>query len=486
MTTLSSRHISVAAFATWLALTSIQLGLVPFAQHAWAFRLWQYLPAWSAGLLGAASLALCASKVRDAVTRGGGALRARAPALRGVALHLLAFAALALLFWLLRERRLHGDSEILLYETGLGRAFHLKEMGSSFLLGAVVRPARAAELDHAQVVAWVQGAICLVGALAVMGLHKVAARLAPGRAGTALLWILSGGVLRIVAGHVEVYAFALAGLALYLHAALGHLEGRGSFVAAALALGLAIWMHLSALLLLPSLLALRLLDRRGYRARELAVGIALAALPSALFLGWQLGLEPSGWVAGLQRQLDRTLHGEIGAWSPRLWVRAWGDAPTAVTDYAFGSRAQLKYLINATHLLVPGVLPVLLALALRGPRRFLATRTARFLCAAAVPLAIYPLVLRPIWGPFDWDLFAVSAVVLAALAVHGLAQATHEATWRHLMVWIVGFGLLFVGLPFLWLGIAPARPAGPFAEEEFSIELTRPGSPAHQRIAPWL
>jgi len=292
-------------------------------------------------------------------------------------------------------------------------------------------------------------------------------------------------VLRIVAGHVEVYAFSLAALAIYLHAALAHLEGRGSFAAASLALGLAIWTHLSALLLLPSLLVLPWLASRTLRPRDVATGLALAALPSVLFLGWQLGIGLEG-VAGLQRELERTLHGDQGSWSPRLWVRAWGETPTAVTDYAFASRAQLKYLANAAHLLVPAVLPVLLALALRGPRRLFATRTARFLCAAAVPLAIYPFVLRPIWGPFDWDLFAVSAVALAALAAHGLAEATAETTWRHLTVWLAGFGLLFVGLPFLVLGIAPAKPAGPFAEEQFSTDITRPGTPAQERIAPWL
>ncbi|HEX5066206.1 MAG TPA: hypothetical protein VFY49_08840 [Myxococcota bacterium] len=480
-----ARHVSVAALASWLALCALQQGLVPAARHAWAFDLWQYLPGWMAWACAAASLALCAGSVREAVARGCDALHTRAPRLRGIAGKLLAFAALALIFWLLRERRLYGDSEILLFETGLGRSFHLKEMGSSFLLGTVVRLARSAELEHAQVVSLVQALISLAGALAVVVLHGVAGRLAPGRAGAALAWILSGGVLRVVAGHVEVYAFSLAALALYLHAALARLEGRGSFAAASLALGLAIWTHLSALLLMPSLLALSWLASRSLRPRDLAVGLALAALPCVLFLAWQLGIGVDG-VTGLQRELARTLHGDQGSWSPRLWVRAWGETPTAVTDYAFASRAQLKYLANAAHLLVPGVLPVLLALALRGPRRLLDTPTARFLCAAAAPLAIYPFVLRPIWGPFDWDLFAVSAVVLAALAAHGLAVATAESSWRHLTVWLAGFGLLFVGLPFLLLGIVPAKPAGPFAEEQFSIDITRPGTPAQERIAPWL
>ena len=479
------RHVTVVAGATWLALASLQWGLGPGVQHAWAFNLWQYLPQWVAALFALASLARCAGRVRDGGARGADAVRARAPALRGVAGQLAAFAALVLLFWLLRERRLYGDSEILLYETGLGRPFHLKEMGSSFLLGTVVRLARGAELEQSQVVAWVQGAICVVGALGVLCLHRVAARLAPGRAGGALTLIVCGGALRIFAGHVEVYAFALAALALYLHAALAYLEGRGSFAAASLALGLAIWMHLSALLLLPSLVALRFLDPRGKRADDLLIGIALAALPSVLFLGWQLGIGPSGFTAA-QRELARMLEGDQGRWSPRLWVRPFGETPTAVTDYALFSRAQGKYLLNAIHLLAPVALPVLLALALRRPRRLLATRAARFLCAAAAPLCIYALALRPIWGPFDWDLFAVSAVVLAALAAHLLAEATATAAWRHCVVWIAGFGLLFVGLPFVLLGVAPARPAGPFAEKEFSIELTRPGSEAHQRLAPWL
>jgi len=485
LSTQAVRRISVAAAATWLALTSLEFGLVPGVRHAWAFDLWQYLPPWAGWLLGAASLALCVGRVRDAVARACESLRARVPALSGAAGRLAAFAALALLFAALRERRLYGDSEILLFETGLGRPFHLKEMGSSFLMGSVVRLARKAALEHEQVVALVQALICVTGALAVLALYRAASRFAPGRAGAALALILCGGVLRILAGHVEVYALALAALALYLDAALAHLEGRGSFAAACLALGLAIWMHASASLLLPSLFVLRFLDPRAPRLRELAVGLALAALPSLLFLGWQLGPGPGG-LADFQREVVRTLWGEQGSWSPRLWVRAFGESPTAVTDYAFMSRAQWKYLVNAAHLLVPGSVPVLLVLALQSPRRLFATPTARFLTAAAAPLAIYPLVLRPIWGPFDWDLFAVSAVVLAALGTHLLAQATTEGTWRHLMVWLVGLGLLFVGLPFLWIGIAPARPAGPFAEEQFSTDITRPGTPAQQRIEPWL
>jgi hypothetical protein len=61
----------------------------------------------------------------------------------------------------------------------------------------------------------------------------------------------------------------------------------------------------------------------------------------------------------------------------------------------------------------------------------------------------------------DALLFTISSAALACPAVHLLAEATSAASWRQLVVWLAGFGLLFVGLPFLLLGIPAARPAGP-------------------------
>ena len=172
--------------------------------------------------------------------------------------------------------------------------------------------------------------------------------------------------------------------------------------------------------------------------------------------------------------------------APHRWVRGWGGAPSLGTDYVFLAPAHLKYLVNAFHLLCAWAVPALLLLAARRPRALLATPTARFLAVASLPLVVYALVLRPVWGPFDWDLFSLTALFVASLSAHLLAAALSELTFRHVLVWLVGFNLLFCGVPLLAIGFAPIRASGPFVPEAFDAAILDPTSAAFARIAPWL
>jgi hypothetical protein len=167
------------------------------------------------------------------------------------------------------------------------------------------------------------------------------------------------------------------------------------------------------------------------------------------------------------------------------WVRGWGGEPGIGTDYVFLSLPHLKYLVNALHLLCAWAAPALLLLVSR-PTRFLSTPTARFLTAASLPLVGYAVVLRPVWGPFDWDLFSLTVLFVASLSAHLLASALPETTFQHTIVWLVGFNLLFVGLPLVAAGFAPIHAAGPFAIETFDPGMTDPSSAALAEIAPWL
>ena len=79
----------------------------------------------------------------------------------------------------------------------------------------------------------------------IAGFVQVARLLAPdaGRALLLLLLVLGGGLLRVLAGHVEVYAFVLLCAVAYFRTALDCLAGRRPVTHAALAFGVGLWMQ---------------------------------------------------------------------------------------------------------------------------------------------------------------------------------------------------------------------------------------------------
>ena len=468
----------------------MQLQWIPFARYAWGFNFWQYLPQWAPPLFAVASLALCSGAVRSAVARGAVRLRSGPFAAPGRLPKAAALGLVCAAFWLLRERQMFGDSSILLYAAPSWDSFHIPEIGATFVIGLVSQLGRSFGLDLDGVVELVRFAVCVSGTLALWLTWRAARYLTPGHALCGVLLLASGGMLRIFAGHFEVYAFVLAAVAAYLWAALAYLNGRGCWLAVGSTLGVAIWLHFAAACLIPSLLLLPRLSRRAGSSREEAgqilSGLALVAAPSALFLlvAWMLG-------AGAEFAQRWGVVGEILGTSDdpnalNRWVRGWGGEPGAGTDFVFLSLAHLKYLANAAHVLAPGAFPLLLWFAWRNPNGFRATALARFLLAACVPLLAYAIVLRPIWGPFDWDLFAITAFFAAALAAHLLRASLRDPTVTQVVIWIIAFSLLFVGIPFLAMGVATPGVAGPFGAGEFDFHSVEPGSPGFEILEPWL
>lgn len=484
--------VSIGASATWALLVAAQTGWLPFARHAWAFNLWAYLPTWVGPLLAAAALLLCFRHVRDAVVRAASRLRGRTAALPRLPAAALGLGALGGLFWLLRETELQGDSGLLVLAARRGSQFIFPDIGATFMIHHSVM---AGVEQGFRATSPVRVMSCVFGVLSVwLALratrHLVGERHAP----LAALFLLSGGLARVFAGHVEVYAVVIAGSLGYLWAALVRLDGRGPSWLPALALGVAIWIHASMVCLLPSLVLLAACDGEGSprqrgstreRVWRAAAACALAALPTFLFLA---GLAAAGrneeLRAGAQKAVE-ILGGSAEADATRWWVRGWGGAPSVGTDVIFLSPPHLKYLVNAFHLMVPATLPVLLAFALRAPRHFLASPRARFLLAACAPLAGYATLLRPFWGPFDWDLFSVTGIFLAALAVHLLASGLPRPLLQHVAVWLVGFQILFVGLPFLAGASFAVHEAGPFLSRAW-VDLRKPATPPPEELAPWL
>ncbi len=478
---------SLVATCAWVLLVAAQVGWFPGSRFAWAFGLWRYLPHTLSVALAGLSLALCHRSVRTALVdlagrAGSGLARLPQPA-RAV----LLTVGVALSLWALRERQLSGDSPLLLLAVRHGYRFVFPDTGATWLLGGVVALA-----DHLAVRPGpaAQSWSCIWGGLTVLLLAGAAKHLAPRNGPTAAMLLLSGGLLRVFAGHVETYPVLLAMAAAYLWGAFSHLSGRTSLAAPCLALGGAVWVHASALCLVPSLAWLLWNTPHEAAARlnirRVALGLALTALPMTVFIGTLLATEGTGALADALAKANEILGQSSDPAATRWWVRGFGGEPSIGTDVVLLSRAQLKYLINAAHLLTPVALPVIAAIGVAAPRALVATPGARFLSIACAPMVLYAFALRPFWGPYDWDLFSLSALMLSALAAHLLALRLDAGEFRSVGVVLIGLAWLFVTLPFLTIGAVEVREAGPFAVSFREYDTRKPLQPAPDWLTPWL
>jgi hypothetical protein len=478
---------SLAAVACVL-VAFVQLGGMPSLRYAWALNLWQYLPHALQALLLAGTLALAWRRGRLVLLERLRALPGGAPRPRGVALQIVAVLGCALLLWLLRERRMYGDSDILLYNAASGSAFVFPDIGASFLfhlcqeIGAALGTSGRAVL---------QPAVALAGGATVYCFTRVALLLAPSRRRAVLfaLLVLGGGLLRVLAGHVEVYAFVLLCAGLYFWSALACIAGRCTILWPALAYGAGLWMHLSFSFLAPSLLAVVLLapdaSARAVLRRLLVAGVVGAA-PVLLFL---LAMWLGGRTAELAQAAETMLRWggfEPSPFGHEAFLRSPFGPSGAGTRYAILSAGHVKYLANAFFLLVPAALPILAVFVLVAPRRLVATPEAIFLSAGALFMLLYALVVRPVWGPYDWDLFSLTAVALAALAAYLLVRALPDPPLGELGLVLVVGTLLLVTIPFVAIGIAPAHDAGPFAYGLSSRAGESPVDAFERQLGPWL
>lgn len=482
------------AIAACALLVPVQLGWVTALSHAWGFNLWQYQPPAVAALLGVALLSLAFRRVRSWLL--GGIERVEQLIVDAIGRRralVLLLVAVPVALWFLRERRFYGDSTILVYSSLSGSEFVFPEIGASFLLGWSIHVARALGTSSLSVY---QLLMCGSGAVAVGCFLGLGRSLAPEGARGSLFaaLVLCGGVLRVFAGHVEVYGFVVAAAAAYLWAAAAFLRGRCGYSLPALAFGVGLWIHLSFAFLAPSLVLLPLLvATRGSAlqySKHLAIAFAAGIAPTALFIAVML-------AAGNSADLDAAwssvvsaaglaAHGGGEDLSRELWLRGWHQTPGTGTRYTMLGGPHLKYLANSFFLLTPAGVPLLFFLA-ASPKRFTATPQAVFLSVAALSTLLYSIVLRPIWGPFDWDLFSLTAVCLASLAAYLLLREFDQPLLAHFCLVVIAGSLLLATIPLLLAGLDTPRDAGPFSQPGISAIGDESTERAFDRqIGPWL
>lgn len=466
-----------------------EMGWVSSLSHAWGFNLWQYLhpgvgPALGLAIVPLASVRLrqlvidASARLTDALWRPGG---------RRVLWALL--LALPLLFWAVRERRYFGDSTILIYAAMSGSTFVFPEIGATFLLQLAMRAGHALGTPGAGLY---RVLVCASSAGAVFCFLGWGRTIAPsrGKAAFAAALVLSSGLARVFAGHVEVYSFVVLCAGAYFWAGCVFLRGGCGIALPGLALGCGMFSHLSFLFLVPSFLLLPLLAEPGrethHYLRIWVVGLTVAGAP---MLGFLLSILVTGHGADLLRAWDVILQmAEVDDDPHRheSWVRSLGRSPGIGTRYVIFSLPHLAYLANAFFLLSPAAVAVVAAF-LRRPRSFIATPDLAFLTSASVAMVSYSAVVRPVWGPYDWDVFCLTAACLGALAAALLIHCVREPRFSHVGAALLAATWAFVTIPFLSSAIATPRDAGPFSHPGIIAEGDENSEQAFERlIGPWL
>lgn len=364
----------------------------------------------------------------------------------------------AVVFTLLRTANVFlGDGVVLVTTLPLERDVHPLEPLSMFLEQStydLLSPFLARPGREAFETAWIGAGALSIAAGAVFlpmtwAIADHLARRVPGSApsargrrtvtGLVFVALAAQGYMQIFFGYVEVYALAAASLAAYALAALRFLDDRRPLWPVAVALAVAIALHLSAVALLPSfailaIAAFRDRERATRRGRDAALTLGtLAALPVGLA------------VLGHGYNLGTALLSVAGD----VIVRQ----PDPIPDW-FWSWRHLRDLANEQLLIGPLALafvaPVAIA-ALR--RRAMRARELAFFSGLGMAFAAVALIAGDsnLGYARNWDLLAPAGF---AMAVAGLAlwlpQFSRPATARVGLALAVAISL-FHTAP--WIGV---------------------------------
>ena len=317
-----------------LALAAIAaevLGATLLRERWWSVHAWAFMPpaAFALAMAAVALGLLAAWRSGPALDRALVRALAAAPPLNAWAGHTLSATVAGLVFWAFREgHTMLGDGNALVRNIPAGQAFHVDEpltiwlhhvfyvvAGPLFAGGG--RP--AGEVAHATI--GLSGALC--GALFVAVAWALAGELARGagaaagapadaraaRATQALVFavLIAQGYLQLFFGYVENYTFLALALAAYALAALRALAGRAPLLLPASLLVLALALHLSAAVAVPSFVMLvvhRLFDSRARLAalRDLAVTAGLFVATHLLLARLGQGYDWTAMLLALGRR----------------------------------------------------------------------------------------------------------------------------------------------------------------------------------------
>ncbi len=420
------RAVLLSIAAAGLVLELAALG--PLRYSFWGFHLFAFVPRaamWWGWILvaGAAAMFLFRGWHRSGSARS--APEFSIPAWTAAALA----AVCAVLFWWFRSQQtLLGDGLPLTINLPEGQSFHPRQPLAMWIQQFVYGTFGGTLGGDVAIPTVVAHRTVALGSI-VAGVMFVPAAFALGRcfarragrddltALLATLVILTQGYAVMFFGYVENYTYHALAIILYLLASVWVVQRRLPLAAAAVALVVAMGVHLSAVLLLPSFVFIVVTGlTRSDRRVDTAAGLAAFAA-GVLFLDWLLGrLSPGFTLWGGVVQLfgvARETQGGGAGWS-------YFFSATHLRDF-FNEQFLIGPL--SAFLFVPALL-----FALGAGRRWLRDPVAGFLLlAAGVYLVGSFATSEPLLGyGRDWDLFAAAGVCFCAAAVY--LVVSHTAT----------------------------------------------------------
>lgn len=441
------------------AVVALQIAAMgPLRNSLWGSHLYAFVPV--AGAIGAWAIVLIAGLLllRGIGAAGDGQDADDSGGARFALILAVAAVVAGVLFWALRSQQtLLGDAVPLTIDLPRGQSFHPRQPLAMWLQQQLYQlvggwfegdAASERELGRAQEVARNSVAVGSVAAgvlfvLVAAGIGRVLCR---GRRGTALpylvaLVLLTQGYAVLFFGYTENYTYQTLFVGLYLLTALLYLQRRLPLAVVAAVVVLAIGVHLSSVMLLPSFVFLVVAGMRDRSRRADAVTglVAVAAFTFAL-----------GAVLNAMSD-DFTL---------------WGGLRKifAIAGSAQGGGSGLAYMFSAAHLrdfvseqILIGPLGALLFvpavwLGLRDPRTRRAPQTVFLFLAGALYLAGSWASSEPLLGyARDWDLFAATGVSYTVAGLFLLTrQVGNDRALRRLLLFAVVLSLVqFVP----WVGI---------------------------------
>ncbi|RJP72759.1 MAG: hypothetical protein C4532_05635 [Candidatus Abyssobacteria bacterium SURF_17] len=479
----------IPVFLAWfpLALTAFAVSAYVLGRNSpwmlWAFNLWDYLPVPLSYVLMALTLLFSLPPVLKFVATFVEKLGLTTPNLSSKKANRFLRAGLVgvglfLLFWVFSERRGAIDTYFFIRYAQEGRPFIFKEAGGTFLFFVALHLANALGVEHLEIL---RIFICGSGVLFIFFLYKLICLLYEPKVERLLAgaFLIVPGYIRLYFGHIEMYGFLLTAVCAYLYFAIRYAKGKNGILPPALLLGLSTWLHLSAVLLLPSLIySIHVTgnkEKGGHgRAKVFMKAALFFIMPFAAFLLVMLMLGYQSWIRdnlvwlltllGLHEDPMVAVTATIPFFKPRVYV-LYGNV---VSQYTFLSKSHVLFLLNANAILSPGGLLVcvpLLFLYIR--KNGLRDTTLTFILIASLSLFLYSLIIYPMYWAYDWDLFSATAFCYTFLAAYLLMKYFKgRKVVAYLVIYLASFSLFFVTLPFLSLAsMRSIRNAGPFAIE---------------------
>ncbi len=440
---------------TVLGIASVGLclqiaSLGPLRNSFWGFHFYAFLhPAvviasWA--LLALAVVALLRPIRSEALTDGKKGVLTEHPVAMTIS-----FAVLCgILFWLLRIQHVFlGDASSLEIDLARGQDFHPRQPLTMWLqqalyqyLGPIIKSEGMADEDLARRVVAVGSVVAgFFFALVAVALGRLFVR--GTRHGTAIAWLvtlvlLSQGYVQLFFGYVENYTFYALALGIYIYVALRFIAGTSPLLLPGLAVILALTLHLSAAVVVPSFVVLVVwaLARRERRMASL-VDLAICA---AVFLAVHL--------AG-SRFWDYNLLSSLFDVSRR----ALGQQGSLIPNYTMSSM-HLRDFFNEQFLIGPFALFAFLpaaVMALRMPGRG-SIATLFFLTLGLAYLVASVLAGDSNLGyARNWDLLAPAGVCFTAAALYLLVTHMPPSVMaRRLLLFCLVVSCLHAA-PWVWI-----------------------------------